>query len=184
MFIGREVVVTEKMDGECTTIYKGGCHARSIDTSSHPSRERVKALAGQLAYRLPDDWRIVGENVYAQHSIAYDALPAHFLAFGLHVGDGLVTSWDQLMSHCVIKMQLCPVPTLYRGIWDEEKVRSCWTGRSMFGDTQEGYVVRLADAFMFDLFPKCVAKYVRADHVQTDEHWMHKPVVPNKLKRR
>lgn len=27
-----------------------------------------------------------------------------------------------------------------------------------------------------------VGKWVRANHVQTDDHWMHQAVVPNKLK--
>jgi len=39
---GREVVVTEKMDGENTTLYDDTLHARSIDGRYHPSRDWVK----------------------------------------------------------------------------------------------------------------------------------------------
>jgi hypothetical protein len=35
----------------------------------------------------------------------------------------------------------------------------------------EGYVVRLADSFTADNFQHSVAKFVREDHVQTDEQW-------------
>jgi hypothetical protein len=36
---------------------------------------------------------------------------------------------------------------------------------------KEGYVVRLASSFKFDDFNKSVAKFVRKNHVQTNEHW-------------
>ena len=45
----------------------------------------------------------------------------------------------------------------------------------------EGYVVRLADSFDVGDFSKSIAKYVRAGHVQTDEHWLDKPMVKNEL---
>jgi len=35
----------------------------------------------------------------------------------------------------------------------------------------EGYVVRTIDGFSSQEFPRHVAKYVRAGHVQTDETW-------------
>ena len=73
------VVVTEKMDGECTTMYRDYLHARSTDYSPHPSRDRVRALHAQIAHDIPEGWRVCGENVYAQHSISYDALPSYFL---------------------------------------------------------------------------------------------------------
>ena len=43
---GREVVVTEKLDGENTTLYRDGLHARSLDSAHHPSRAWVKSLQG------------------------------------------------------------------------------------------------------------------------------------------
>jgi hypothetical protein len=50
------------------------------------------------------------------------------------------------------------------------------------GKEHEGYVVRNADGFDYKDFSTNVAKYVRKNHVQTDTHWMHSQVVPNKLK--
>ena len=47
---------------------------------------------------------------------------------------------------------------------------------------QEGYVVRIADRFHFNEFPQCVSKWVRTDHVVTDQHWMHAEVITNGLK--
>ena len=37
--IGKQVIVTEKMDGENTSMYRHRIHARSIDSLPHPSRD-------------------------------------------------------------------------------------------------------------------------------------------------
>lgn len=64
-FVGLDVVVTEKLDGENTTLYADGLHARSIDGRHHPSRDWVKAAHGRVAWTIPEGWRICGENMYA-----------------------------------------------------------------------------------------------------------------------
>lgn len=51
-FIGKEVVVTEKLDGEGTTLYKDYMHARSIHSANHPSRNWVKTFHASFAYRI------------------------------------------------------------------------------------------------------------------------------------
>ncbi|QHY97541.1 hypothetical protein SSPS47_20775 [Streptomyces sp. S4.7] len=75
---GREVVVTEKMDGENTTLYRDGLHARSLDSGHHPSRAWVKALQGRIGGLIPDGVRVCGENMYARHSIPYEDLESWF----------------------------------------------------------------------------------------------------------
>lgn len=182
-FVGCRVVVSEKMDGECTTIHSGGCHARSLDSKAHPSRTRVRALADRFRHELPEGWNIVGENLYARHSIHYRALPDYFLGFGLHLDGQFPTcmSWLDTEAYLVDVFGLHLVPVLYRGPWDEKAVRGCFTGISRCGGEQEGYVVRLEDSFDLQDFGSSVAKYVRAGHVTTDEHWLSKPVVPNLL---
>ena len=35
----------------------------------------------------------------------------------------------------------------------------------------EGFVVRNIDSFKYEDFSKNVGKYVRANHVQTNQHW-------------
>ncbi len=69
-----DVVVTEKLDGENTTLYHDYLHARSIDSKSHPSRDWIKRFHAKIQYDIPEDFRICGENMYARHSIFYDAL--------------------------------------------------------------------------------------------------------------
>ncbi len=74
-----DVVVTEKLDGENTTLYHDYLHARSIDSKSHPSRDWIKRFHAKVRYDIPEDFRICGENMYAKHSIFYDALTTYYI---------------------------------------------------------------------------------------------------------
>lgn len=191
MFGGRQVVVTEKMDGENTTIYSDGTsHARSLDSPGAEWRTWIRALASQLAGEIPAGWRVCGENVYAQHALHYDRLPAYFLVFGIYDTRNVCLSWPETLEWCEL-LGLHTVPVLYTGVWDPVEVRWCSdrtrdaAGRapSAFGNEAEGYVVRIKHAFHYEDFGRSVAKYVRKDHVPTDDHWMHQAIVPNKLEK-
>ena len=177
-FVGKEVVVTEKMDGECTTMTRDRCYARSIDSGHHESRAWVKQLHGRMGWMIPDGWRICGENMYAVHSIAYSNLPSYFLAYSVWDDQNYCLDWDKTVK-IAVELGLVTVPVLRRGVWDERQVRLSDEFLKTIGI--EGIVVRLAEGFHYDEFGKSVAKLVRADHVQTDAHWMQKPVVRNGL---
>jgi len=178
---GGEVVVTEKVDGECTTMYRDYLHARGVDYAAHPSRNRVCALHAALAHDIPDGWRVCGENLYAQHSIAYAELPAHFLVFSIWDDRNECLSWDDTVLWAKL-LGLHVVPVLHRGPWNERSVRALDDGStSCLGGAREGYVVRKAGGFHYRAFRRSVAKYVRRDHVQTDDHWKAREVVPNRL---
>ena len=166
-----EVVVTEKLDGECTTIGPGGwSHARSLDTAPHPSRSSVRALAGRIGHEIPPGYRICGENLYAVHSIAYEALADHFQVFNVWAGASCL-SWDDT-EVWTGALGLVTVPVLYRGpMPDRAGLEQCWRAGTA-GRDSEGYVVRDAAAFPRDEFGLRVAKYVRPGHVQTSEHWL------------
>jgi hypothetical protein len=179
-FRGKRVVVTSKMDGENTTMGRGYCHARSVDSvhSHHPSRSYVKGLHGKIQQMIRNGWRIVGENLYAKHSIYYPGLSAYFMVFGIFDPLGNYIGWDDVVKRCR-KLGLQTVPVLYDGLWDESKVRHLWP-HSLFDEVEaEGYVVRLASPFHETQFDSCIAKYVRKNHCQTNVHWMHSALIPN-----
>jgi len=191
-FAGRRVVVTEKMDGENTTIYSDGtCHARSIDSGHHESRSWVKGLAARLKGEIPDGWRVCGEYLYAKHSIEYKDLPGYFLVFAIYDERDVCLWWEDTVEWCEL-LDLPHVPVLYTGHWDDPDQFKDWDidgdgwTPSLYGTDYEagaeGYVIRLYHSFHARDFSRSVAKYVRAGHVQTDDHWMHQAVVPNKLK--
>jgi hypothetical protein len=186
------VIVTEKMDGENTTMYSDGIHARSLDSKHHPSRDWIKAFHASIASKIPPNIRICGENVYARHSIHYDNLKSYFYGFSVWEDD-VCLSWGETLGW-FRRIGITPVPTIYEGIYDERKIKNIWNNIS---DNKEGYVIRLAKSFILqDISPlddngefwgdsefsTSVGKFVRKNHVQTNKHWMHQKVVPNKLK--
>ncbi|MFD0265510.1 RNA ligase family protein [Streptomyces sp. NPDC127106] len=172
---GREVVVTEKLDGENTTLYADGLHARSLDSGHHPSRAWVKGLQSRIGAGIPAGWRVCGENLYARHSIPYEDLDSWFYGFSVWDGERCL-DWDRTVRF--LHGLGVPVPrVLWRGVFDERALR----GLRVDTARQEGYVVRTADGFARADFGRCVAKWVRGGHVQTDTHWMYAPVVPNGL---
>jgi predicted kinase len=72
-----------------------------------------------------------------------------------------------------------PTPrVLWVGVFDEGLIQK---ELKLDLSRQEGYVVRTAEGFPYTKFAERVAKWVRPSHVQTDTHWMHAEVVPNKL---
>lgn len=179
IFHGKEVIVTEKLDGENCSMYCNHIHARSLDSKHHESRTWVKQFHAQICNDIPMEYRICGENLYAKHSIFYLGLPSYFLAFAMYDNNNKCLSWDE-MSAWFELIGIKTVPVLYRGIWNENIIRDCWTGNSIYGGEQEGYVVRLAESFSCE--DHFLAKFVRKNHVQTDQHWLSQAIVPNKLR--
>jgi hypothetical protein len=186
IFGGKEVIVTEKLDGENTSIYSDGtCHARSLDSANHPSRTYVRAKAAQIGCDLPKGWRLVGENLFAKHSIDYENLPDYFIIFGIVDNNNIARSWDEVEEWSQL-LEIPHVPVIYRGIWDPDKIKKLYPFSSKMGGKQaEGYVVRMADSFPMSEMSYNLAKFVRKDHVAPNTvHWQSATVVPNKLKKK
>ena len=180
-FLNKEVVVTIKMDGENTTMYSDFIHARSLNANPHPSRNWVKTIQAKIAVDIPEGWRICGENLYAKHSIFYQNLTDYFQVFSIWNDRNNCLSWDETLEWTEL-LGLQPVPILYRGIWDEQKIKSLFV-KELGEDECEGYVVRIADNFAYGDFRKYCGKFVRKDHVQTHGHWIRSAITPNKLRR-
>ncbi len=174
-FFNQEIVVTEKMDGENSTLYSNGyTHARSIDSSNHVSRDWLKSFWSNKYFDLSYNMRICGENLFAKHSIKYDNLPSYFLGFSIWDGD-ICLSWKDTLDWFSL-LGISPVREIYRGVFDTEVLKQIKISEGM-----EGYVVRKSDCFLYSEFRTSVVKWVRSNHVQTDEHWMSKSVERNNL---
>jgi hypothetical protein len=176
-----DVVVTEKMDGENTTMYSDYIHARSLDSRHHPSRSWVKQLHSAIRHEIPDGWRLCGENLYAKHSIHYDCLKSYFLLFSVWNNKNECLSWDDTKEWAKL-LELNTVPVIYDWKYSEEDIKEVYQDYRRFcsGDS-EGYVIRHADKFNYSQFKYKVGKYVRANHVQTHGHWMREQMVLNNL---
>lgn len=183
IFAGKEVVVTLKMDGENTTFYGDGFHARAIDSPYHPSRDEMMSLwTRQLSYRIEDGVRICGENLYAIHRIEYTNLPSYFMAFSIWKED-ICLSWNETTQLCK-KLGLDTVPIIYEGEFDITKIERAFQQFNLF--PKEGFVVRLASSFHFDDFGHSCAKWVSNQFLDIDtshnDDWRRGKFSKNKLK--
>ena len=176
-FNGKELIATIKMDGENTTMYHDHIHARSIDSKDHESRHWIKAFHSGIKHLIPEGWRICGENLFAKHSIGYDNLQSYFYGFSIWDETNVCLSYADTEE---IFKDIGIVPVLSFACGTPEEIDKEF--HKSFDDKSEGYVIRLQSDFKYEDFHTSVAKYVRANHVQTNKHWMHQKVVPNKLK--
>jgi hypothetical protein len=179
MFDGRRVIITEKMDGENTTMYADYIHARSLDSNSHPSRGWVKNLHAQIRQAISPGWRICGENLFAQHALRYADLSAYFMVFSIWDENNICLPWDETVVYAGV-LDLVTVPVIFDGVWSEPYANEL--ADTMDLTKQEGYVVRVADAFPYGTFRRSVAKFVRAAHVGASHNWMMQSIVKNLLR--
>jgi hypothetical protein len=173
---GKEIIISEKMDGENSSMTNEFYYARSLDSNNHPSRNYVKGIWGNIKHLIPNNFRICGENMFAKHSIEYNDLEDYFLVFSIWNGEECL-SWDETLEYCEL-LGLKTVKVLYRGIFDIEYIKKLKIDTNI----QEGYVVRLTKSFLLKDFKYNCLKYVRENHVTTDEHWSQGIITKNRLK--
>jgi hypothetical protein len=180
----QNLVFTEKLDGENTCLKKDGVFARTHAVPNHnPWATYLWPIYDTISSDL-GDLEIFGENMFAVHSIEYERLDSYFYVFGVRENGiwksaedaefiaeyfGLKSAYQY--ANPFLSKEL-DVKSLTEG--KLELVIKRMATQSHFGDTCEGIVVRVADEFL-DVGDSTmgfnVLKYVRKNHVQTDEHW-------------
>jgi len=182
-FEGKKVIVSVKMDGENTTFYNDYVHARSLDSSSHPSQSWVRNLHSKIAYNIPDGWRLCGENLFAQHTIKYNSLSSFFYVFSIWNEKNICLDWN-LTCEWIELLGLEPVRVYYLGEWNKEAIKKLYQPEYI-GEKCEGYVVRLASSFPYGEYRHSVAKFVAEEFgnqlKEGSGHWRHKEIIQNKL---
>lgn len=177
-FTGAEVVVTLKLDGENTSLYPNYLHARSLDYGAHPSRSWVRRFHAERQYNIPQGWRIVGENLYAQHSLPYRDLESYFYGFSVWNEFNQCLGWDETLDWLSL-LDIVPVPVLYEGIFSLDVLQQL--ERTLDFERDEGYVLRVRRDFSYGDFRNMVGKYVRPQHVKSEDHWFFgSQIIPNK----
>lgn len=184
-FVGKNVIISIKKDGESTSMYSDYMHARSLDSKHNFTRDWAKKLHSILKYDIPDGWIFSFENLAYVHSIEYNDLESFCYLLNIWKDDGFCLSQDELDIYAQT-LDLAQPRVIYRGIYDEELISKLHLDHNVIDLTKdEGYVLRTTDSFHRDQFQQHVAKFVRANHVQPnangeDEHWL-KRTYPNKL---
>jgi hypothetical protein len=168
-----EIVVTEKLDGENTCIKRDGVYARShAAPTRNPWAKNMWDIWENVKNSL-GDLDVFGENLYGLHSIEYTLLNSHFYIFGMRDGDTWL-AWDEVVFYAQL-LELPIVPVFQRGVLTENDVKigikTALTEGSKLGGECEGVVCRTAQTFDNQDFSNNVLKYVRHNHVKTDEHW-------------
>jgi hypothetical protein len=187
-FVNVPLVITEKMDGENTTLYRDYIHARSLEYNSHPSRNWVKKLHNEKGFDIPRGWRVCGENLYAKHSIKYTDLASYFQVFSVWNEHNICLSWDETEEWAKL-LGFETVPWIAGAtIFELKNVESIIKHNVMayqihiHNREMEGYTVRLANEFSYRDFSRSILKYVRHNHVQTHGHWMRSLIEVNELR--
>lgn len=179
----KEVVHTEKLDGENTCLNQYGVFARShAAPTRHPWAQYLKERWNLIKNDL-GDLEIFGENVYAIHSIQYLEIEHHFYVFGVRYLDKWL-SWDEVKFYAaMLDFPTVPILSKVEPLAQnkfEESVLKLVQQTSVFESidvhsqvecTMEGIVSRNSNEYLVEDFKKNVFKYVRKDHVKTDEHW-------------
>lgn len=177
--IGELVSISLKMDGENTTIYSDGfCHARSIDSSRHSSRDWIKTFSRCISPFLEDGSRICGENLFAKHSIHYSNLESYFYGFAVFNLNNFCLSFAETKAEFE-KLNIVMPKLLYEGIFSDEIVKEI--AQSIDFSENEGFVIRAQKEFHYNEYSCNVLKFVRENHVQTSSHWLQEQIVKNKV---
>ncbi len=187
--LNKPLVLTEKMDGSNVCLEARACYARSHGGApSHPSFDAFKAFHASVKSRVGSKTQIFGEWLYARHSIGYTKLPGHFLVFGVRdFGSMAWATWDYV-AVVAEEIGTPTVPVLatvtVRSAKELENLTTKLAGAAgVCGGDREGVVVRVAGTFSDQKFELSMAKWVRADHVQTDDHWKSQKIVKNIVSR-
>ncbi len=168
-----QLVITEKLDGENTCLKTEGVYARSHGAvTRNPWAKNMWSIWERLKGDLKA-LEIFGENLYGIHSIEYSKIAHHFYVFAIRDGDKWL-SWEELVFYSEL-LELPTVPVLEIGKFSAKEIQKIIADRmpkgSVLGGDCEGFVIRNAASFSTADFKQNVLKYVRKNHVKTDEHW-------------
>ncbi len=185
--LGAPIVITEKLDGSNLTYTSENVFSRSHSgPPGHPSFALAKATHARIRHLISDGLSIFCEYCYAVHSLEYGGLPAYSFVFGVR-DDRQDIWWDwEMVTQQAAELGLPTAPVLFRGsVATERDLEALTTSLaakpSAFGGHREGVVTRVAGEFAGAEFGRSLGKWVRKDHVQTDEHWQHQAIRPQKL---
>lgn len=180
-FVGREVVITEKVDGGNTCLYNGEVFARSVAAPSTAKWFAMVKKHHAWKFSCQPDVAIYGEDIYGVHSIEYAPVREEdtyriFAIRALNATPDRFYSWDEIVAFGE-QWSIQTVPVLFRGVFDSfHDITDFFRNEldkesSIGGSDREGFVMRIAESFPAEEFSRWVCKYVRPNHVQTDEHW-------------
>jgi hypothetical protein len=207
-FLDIPLVATIKMDGSNAMLVADETEpvrARNGRDANHESFDHLKQeyWNRNVYENLPEHLQVFGENMYACHSIHYGCDGCHdernqrppvsdvFLVFGVYdTRYDLWLSWPEtervadeigFPTAPVIKRSQTDLPAFEDERRFVESMKEL--AESVVDDGHEGIIVRSKYPFHYGQFETKLGKYVRPNHVQTDEHWSHQDTTRNEVQR-
>jgi hypothetical protein len=190
-FVDMPLVITIKMDGSNCLLTSEKVCARNAYSANHKSFDLMKAEHSKIQHLIPPNIQIFGEWLYAKHSIHYceinhNKLDGLFQLFAVYdKNTTLWQSWDTVKQWAKI-LGVVTVPIINEVSYSstfELAGKISAVGESIVHHGHEGIVIRNKYPFYWGRFSENIAKYVRANHVQTDKHWTTQPIVKNEIVR-
>lgn len=187
-FLDKPLVFTEKLDGSNVCLTRADLFARSHSgPPTHPSFDPLKARHAELKYLIEEDISLFCEWTYAQHSLQYNLLADYLNLISIRDDTyGRYLDWN-ITKEYANELKIPTVPIIAENmVFDSEKKFQEFCDliisdkRSVYGPEKEGFVVRIMDKFYEP--ETSIAKYVRKNHVQTDDHWSHSEIKRNLVK--
>lgn len=185
--------------------------SQPLDTMRPLYRDGGIYWTKEINQKLPERLQVFGEWLFAKHSIHYgcdcdpvceDVGPklsdlvdyanesAYYQIFGVYDTKlQLWLSWPET-KEVAKTLDLPTVPLIYEEdncdnatfkTEQEARTKLIEYARETIDNGGEGIVVRSKFPFHYGQFTQKVAKYVRENHVKTDEHWKHTETVQNNI---
>lgn len=208
-FLEQPLVVTTKMDGSNAMLVKDAdepVRSRRGRKAEHDAFDLLQQRYwnNNVYGQLPEELQVFGEWLYAKHSIHYGCSgccedrhkgpkleKGYFQVFGVFDTEfNLWLSWEETVKWAnqlgfqtvpVINATITNKKSMFNHEWEiYEQLPTL--GEVIVDEGHEGFVVRSKYPFHYGQFSERVGKYVRENHVSTDEHWKHKPTLQNRVK--
>lgn len=202
-FISDEsLIVEEKLDGTNVGIHFSSdgslilqCRGHLITDGMHPQYDLFKQWTafkrGSLESRLEDRYLLFGEWLYAQHTVAYRALPHYFFEFDIYDKEDRVFLDLERRLALIHGLGIETVPVVHRGAIRRKDFQDL-IGKSEFDssfehprgvatdDRMEGVYLRTEASGVVTGRAKCVRPEF-VEKIQESVHWQHTTMVPNEL---
>jgi hypothetical protein len=181
-----EIICCEKLDGANVGIIKTNNSFRLqkrgglIEQGEHFQFNFFKAWSQQnynKIIQIPNDTILYGELLICKHTVFYDMLPDHFLAFAWYnKNNNSYYHRDDMVELCD-KIGLCYVPEICRGTgYKKEELFNLIPDPSAYGhQSGEGLIVWNYD---IDMRGKVVREEFQKA-MDEDDHWNKGPIIKN-----
>jgi len=205
--LNKPLHISIKMDGSNILLTRNNIAARNGYDATGKSFDMAKQTHSMFKHLIPEDEMWFGEWLYAKHSIHYIEnlkLTNYLQLFGIynkktHMWAGITDIHDRV-SEVIIETDITPplavgvnIPEKAPSISDILNGKSVYTnekdlknelikiGNSAVKGGHEGIIVRNMYPFHHSRWNENIAKFVRANHIQTNKHWSRGPITRNEI---